>query len=100
MTTKEVRVLRSEFTEAKSNGYVDGIIIEYYEANGRFQPGTLYVYVELGREREYIPKRGEDPQTERRCFTNCTICYARTEKDRDKGIFETELSHQTVIIYC
>jgi hypothetical protein len=100
MAGKKVKVSRSEFAEAISNGYIDGEITEYYEVNGRLQQGTLYVYVELGREREYIPKANENLKTERRCFVNCTICYAISEQDRDEGNFETELPHQTVIIYC
>lgn len=99
MAAKEVKVSRSEFSEAISNGYVDGEMIKYYEVNGKLQLGKLYVYVELGKEREYTSKANENINAERRCFVNCTICYAMSEQDRDEGKFEAELPHQTVIIY-
>ena len=99
MAAKKVKVSRSEFAQARSNGYVDGEIIEYFEVNGKLQPGTLYVYVDLGKEKEYIPKANDNLITERRCFVNCTVCYAMTEQDRNEGIFETEVPRQTVIIY-
>lgn len=99
MVAKKVKVSRSEFTEATSNGYVDGETVEYYEVNGKLQPGKLYVYVALGIEREYIPKANDNSKTEYRCFMNCTICYAMTEQDSNEGIFEMEIPRQTVIIY-
>ena len=87
-----IKATRKEFEAACTNGCVYGEI-----------RGTrgLYVYIELGREEEYLPSPKDDPMTEYRVFNGCDVFFAKTEEQLKTGDFEAEeLSSVTVIIYC
>ena len=68
-----VRVCEEEFLAAKTNGCVYG---EMFVGTV-----TAYVYVELGKERKYIPHRKDDLNASYRIFFNSTIYYAKTAND-------------------
>lgn len=86
-----IKVSRLDFDAACTNGYVDG------QESGR--PG-VYVYAELGKEKEYIPNANDDPKTNYRLFLNCDVSYAKTEENAAEGIFEHTVHNETVIILC
>jgi hypothetical protein len=85
-----IKVECEEFDAAATDGYVYGEL--------RLQ-GIIYVYIELGPEREYISQPSDNPNTEYRIFKNCNIFFAETEKQVDEGDFAAEQSGETVIIY-
>lgn len=89
--TSKIRTIRAEFEAARSNGYVYGQII---------RQDVFPVYVELGSEREYIPSPNDDPMTEYRFFTNCTIYAAETEDQLDRGQYIAIMPSVSVVIYC
>ena len=81
-----------EFEAASTNGCVYG---EIKSKRG------LYVYVELGEEKEYIPSSSDNRMTEYRLFTSCDVYFAKTKEQLTDGEFEAEyLPNTTVIIYC
>lgn len=86
-----IKTIRAEFEAAHSNGYVYGQIV---------RQEVFPVYVELGSEREYIPSPNDDPMTEYRFFTNCTIYAAETEEQLDRGQYVATMSGVSVVIYC
>lgn len=80
-----------EFKAACTNGSV------YGEYMGR---RDIYVYAELGMEKEYIPSPNDDPRTEYRIFTDCTLYFAMTRTQLYERDFEAEdFPVPTVIIY-
>ncbi len=81
-----------EFEAASSDGCV------YGEIKGK---RGLYVYVELGEEKEYIPSSNDNPTTEYRLFISCDVYFAKTKEQLANGEFEAEyLPNVTTIIYC
>lgn len=71
MKAIEIKVSKSELEAAKPEGYVDGERL--------IKPQKLYVYVELGQEKEYTRKDKNDKNTEFRIFFGCTVYYAKSE---------------------
>ena len=87
-----IKVSRTEFQAACSDGWVDG------QLQGR---QGLYVYAELGQEQEYITRPNDDPKTSYRIFQGCAAYFARSQEQLDNGNYESEnLANATVIIYC
>jgi len=89
--TLRIQVTPDEFDAAKSNGWVDGL---YRGKQG------IYVYVELGKEEEYIPRPSDDQKTEYRAFRNCDAFFASSREQLDAADFNGEQLNVTVIIYC
>ena len=86
-----VKVSVAEFNVACSGDCVYGQVIR--------QRG-LYVYAELGQEREYNPTSQDNSNTEYRVFTGCNAYFAKTAAQLSSGDFEAEyLPNITVIIY-
>lgn len=82
---------REEFEAACANGCV------YGEIQGK---RGLYTYADLGGEKDYIPSPNDDPKTEYRIFTGCSVFFAKTKKQLFEEDFEAqELPEATVIIY-
>ncbi len=71
------------------------------EGYGEFQgKRDVYTYANLGMEKEYIPSPNDDPKTEYRIFTGCSVFFAKTKKQLFEGDFEAqELPKATVVIY-
>ncbi len=87
-----IKTNRAEFEAASSDGCV------YGELRGK---RGLYVYAELGPEKEYIPSLRDNPNTEYRMFTRCNVFFAKTKEQLANGDFEAEdLPNVTVVIYC
>lgn len=86
-----IKTVGAEFDAANSNGYVYGKIL---------RQEIFPVYVELGAEQEYIPSPNDDPMTEYRFFTKCTVYVAETEAQLDRGQYVATSSGVTVVIYC
>jgi hypothetical protein len=86
-----VKVTREDFEESVSDGWVDG------QVQGR---SGIWVYVELGKEVEYIPHQSDNPKTDYKCFKGCSIFYAKSQEmlEEEKWLFTDE--NITVIIYC
>lgn len=81
-----------EFEAASTDGCV------YGEIKGK---RGLYVYVELGEEKEYIPSSNDNPTTEYRLFISCDVYFAKTKEQLANGEFDAEsLPNVTAIIYC
>lgn len=74
----------NEFNAACSDGGA------YGRVRGR---SGLYVYADLGQEKEYIPSPKDDPQTEYRMFTGCDAYFADTEQQLRNGDFRAEELH-------
>ena len=91
MTVKIKALSREEFEAACTDGCV------YGEFQGR---RDVYTYANLGMEKEYIPSPNDDPKTEYRIFTGCSVFFAKTKKQLFEEDFEAqELPEATVIIY-
>ncbi|RAM48590.1 MAG: hypothetical protein C6Y22_27100 [Hapalosiphonaceae cyanobacterium JJU2] len=87
-----IKAIREEFEAARTDGCVYGHL--------RGKRG-LYVYAELGAEKEYIPSPNDEPMTEYRIFVSCNVYFAKTKDQLANGEFEAEyLPDVTVIIYC
>jgi hypothetical protein len=87
-----VKATRAEFEAACADGCV------YGEIRGK---RGLYIYAELGEEREYVSSPNDNPTTEYRLFTSCNVYFAKTREQLANGEFEAEeLPNATVIIYC
>ncbi|MEA5510441.1 hypothetical protein VB715_11755 [Crocosphaera sp. UHCC 0190] len=87
-----IKAIKAEFKASCTNGCV------YGEMRGK---RGLYVYAELGQEKSYIPSPNDDPKTEYRLFTGCSVFFAKTQEKLNQGEFEAEdLPNVTVIIYC
>jgi len=84
-----IKVNRAEFNQASSNGEVFGL-----DTRPKY-----YVYADLGREREYIPKDMGTRGTEYRLFTGCDVYAARTQEQLDDCDYYAESYGQVVIIY-
>jgi len=82
---------REEFEAACAGGCVYG--------ESRRQR-VLYVYADLGAEKEYISLPDDNPTTEYRIFMGCDVYFAQTKDQLDNGEFVAELLNVTVIIYC
>jgi hypothetical protein len=89
--TIRIKVNKAEFNQAASNGEVFG---ECLDTKPKF-----YVYIELGREREYIPKDRDNKGTEYRLFTGCDVYAAKTEEQLDDCDYYAESDGEVVIIY-
>lgn len=89
--TVRIKATRKEFEAACTNGCV------YGEIRGK---RGLYVYAELGEERDYMPSVNDNPMTEYRMFTGCNLFFAKTREQLNNGDFEAEeLPNITVVIY-
>ncbi len=87
-----IKVNSGEFNAACTNGCV------YGELRGK---SGLYVYAELGMEKEYIPTANDTPRTEYRMFVGCDVFFAKTREHLANGEFVAEeLPNGAVIIYC
>ncbi len=86
-----IKVDRTNFEEAESGGWVDGL---YKGKTG------LWAYVDLGTEEEYIPKPSDDPRTEYRLFRGCNAFFYTSQELLEKGEYELREQNATVIIYC
>lgn len=86
-----IKVIREDFDAAESNGWVDGQI------QGR---EGLWVYVELGKEQEYIHRPSDNPKTEYRMFRECSVFFANSQQQLELGDYLAEESNVTVIVYC
>ncbi len=80
MSFEIVNITKTELQYAKSNGEVYGVI----KRGGKTQ---CPVYVELGKERDYTPKVSDDPNTQYKFFSGCTVFYGKTEEDLAEGIY-------------
>ncbi len=83
-----VKVSVREFAAAESDGAV----------YGQLRKG-VYVYAELGQEKDYIEKSGDNPQTRYRLFTNCDAFFAETKTQIADGDYATSISGITIVIY-
>lgn len=98
MSAQEVKVTYEEFKVAKAYEYVDGTMIYRVKDGEKTIAKTIYVYVELGKEKELNLDPSDYLKTERRLFLSSTICCAVSEVDRNEGNFFTEIPHQPVMI--
>jgi hypothetical protein len=89
--TLRIKVSKTAFSLAESNGWVDGLL------SGKLE---CWVYVELGKEYEYNPSPKDDPKTEYRIFKGCDLFYADTLENLKKEEYLGNAENQTVIIYC
>jgi len=89
-----IKVNREEFNQAESDGAVWGQYL--------YRKPKLFVYSELGKERDYIPTDKDDPRADYRLFINCYVEYYRTMEDLNSGntIADGMENDVTVIIYC
>ncbi len=86
-----IKATREEFEAACADGCVYGQI--------RGKRG-LYVYAELGEQREYTPSTNDNPMTEYRRVAGCNVYFAKTREQLANGEFEAEdLPNVTVVIY-
>ncbi|NJL10354.1 MAG: hypothetical protein HC908_09840 [Calothrix sp. SM1_7_51] len=88
-----VKVTRSDFESATSDGWVDGLV------QGR---KGFWAYVELGTEQEYIPSPNDDPRTEYKLFRGCDVFLAESQEQLSalNDNSNAELINVTVILYC
>ncbi|MDJ0598609.1 MAG: hypothetical protein QNJ37_07190 [Crocosphaera sp.] len=90
--TIRIKASKAEFEAACTNGCV------YGEIRGK---RGLYCYAELGQEKNYIRSLNDNPNTEYKIFTGCSVFFAKTQEKLNQGEFEAEdLPNITVIIYC
>lgn len=91
MTLRIKASSRAEFEAACADGCV------YGQIQGK---RGLYVYAELGPEREYIPSPKDNPNTDYKIFTRCSVFFAKTKEQLTNGDFEAEdLLNITLVIY-
>ena len=92
MRPRSIKVTSYDFENyAVSKGWIDGQI------SGK---RGIYVYVELGLEKEYEPRPIDDPKTKYKYFSGCNVLYATSSENLEKEVFEAEEQNVTVIIYC
>lgn len=60
----------------------------------------LFVYVELGIEKDYTRGPQDNSDTNYKRFSGCKVYASRTEEDCDSGTFLASEEDVTVIIYC
>jgi hypothetical protein len=89
-----IKVNQAEFDQAASNGEVYG---QYLARKPK-----LFVYAELGQERDYTPRDTDDSRADYKLFTNCFVEYYRSKEDLNSGdaVPDVAESKVTVIIYC
>ncbi len=87
----EIKADPEEFALAQSNGAVYGKII---------RSAVFFVYAELGTKIIYKQRRRDDPNTEYKKFSGCTIYYAENLEKLDRGEFESSTKNCEVIILC
>ena len=82
---------RAEFNAAIADGCVYG---QYQGKRG------VYVYAELGPEKEYISSPRDNPNTDYKMFVRCSVFFAKTKEQLFNGDFEAEdLPNVTVVVY-
>ena len=87
-----LKVTREDFDLATPfDGWVDGLI--------EGQQG-VWVYAELGKEEEYIPKPTDDPNTDFRLFRGCDIYYGDSQEQLEMEDYKAEEYGVIVRIYC
>jgi hypothetical protein len=84
----KLKVSLVEFNAAESNGAV----------YGQLRKG-IYVYAELGQEKDYIERFRDDPKTRYRLFINCDAFFAETKAQIADGDYATSISGVTIIIF-
>lgn len=85
-----VKTIEAEFNSAKSFGYVYGYIVR----KERFS-----VYVELGKEQDYILSSGDNTDTEFKFFVNSTVYIAETDEQLDKQNYVQVIKYINVRLY-
>jgi hypothetical protein len=85
-----LKVSSLEFEAAETNGAVFGEL--------RGQRG-MFVYADLGQEKDYIEKPSDNPNTRYRLFLNCDVFVAKTQAQMDACEYETSILDVTVVIY-
>ena len=83
-----VKVSSLEFEAAETNGAV----------YGQLRKG-IYIYAELGREKDYIERNSDNQNTRYRLFTDCNVFFAETKVQITDGDYATNISSVTIIIY-
>lgn len=78
-----ITITKKESKYAKSNGEVCGVIKKLGM--------SIYVYVELGRERPYHSNANDDPNTEYKFFTGCDVTCFKNKKDLANWINDEEI---------
>lgn len=86
-----VRAVREEFEAGADGEYVYGEIQ---------RQKNFSVYVELGKEEEYISSSNDDPKTEYRLFRKCNIFVAENDEQLNREEYISSSRGVTVIIYC
>lgn len=86
-----INVSKLDFQAACSDSWVDG------QLQGK---KGMYVYVELGKEYEYISSFKDDPKTSYRIFSNCAVFFAKSQEQLENEEYEANFPSVTVIIYC
>lgn len=80
-----------EFDEACSDGCVYGKV--------ETSRPISFVYVDLGREGDYIAKFSDDKDTLYKIFFGCDVFFAENQEDLRNEIYCKVLLNETVIIY-
>jgi hypothetical protein len=86
----KIKADREEFALATDNGAVYGKVI---------RATAISVYVELGRELRYNPSPRDDENAEYKQFSGCTIYYAETDEQLDRGEYLNITKDSIVVIY-
>lgn len=86
-----IKTPRQEFEAAKNHGYVYG----YIQRKQAFP-----VYVELGKEEEYIRSARDDDRTDYKLFRRCNVFLSENDEQLDNEKYISQSSNETVIIYC
>jgi len=87
----KIKAEREEFDLATENGAVYGKVI---------RATAIAVYVELGKKIRYSPSPRDDENAEYKQFSGCTIFYAETDEQLDRGDYLNISRDSIVVIYC
>lgn len=86
-----IKTSKLDFDSAESYGYIYGYII---------RQEVFPVYVELGKEKEYIPSAKDNEKTEYKLFINCSVLISETDEKLDEQEYVQIIEHISVKIYC
>lgn len=87
----KIKANPEEFALAIANGAVYGKVIRAI---------AIAVYVDLGYSETYSPSPKDDPNTEYKKFSGCTIYYAESDEKLDNREYLNISRNSTVVIYC